>query len=92
VVLNQYLNVSRKKYDQLKAILHNCGKKGSATQNRENLPDFRASLLGRISHLAMITPARGEKLLAIFRQIDWSDCDPFGPSGIDPGGNLEHNS
>src|SRR5262249_53673339 len=58
-------------FDTLKAILTNCARSSPATQNRENHPDFRAHLLGRISHVAMLNPSRGAKLRAIFDRINW---------------------
>jgi len=62
VVVNERLNVPRRDYDVLKAILHNATVHGPASQNRQALPDFRAHLLGRISWVASLNAARGEKL------------------------------
>lgn len=71
VVVNEKTNVSRRDYDTLKAILHNCIKHGPAGQNRENLPDFREHLRGRIAHISHIGPERGRKLMRMFEQIRW---------------------
>jgi len=71
VVLNRHPNVARSEYDQLKAILHNCFRHGPAGQNRAGVPDLRAHLLGRIAHVAMLNPQRGERLKQIFEQIAW---------------------
>ncbi|QDU45427.1 Reverse transcriptase (RNA-dependent DNA polymerase) [Symmachiella dynata] len=71
VVVNERLNVSRKDYDRLKAILTNCVRHGAATQNREQRADFAAHLRGRIGHVQSIHPDRGRKLQAIFDRIDW---------------------
>ena len=71
VLLNRHPNVARGEYDQLKAILHNCVRHGPAGQNRAGVPDFRAHLLGRIAHVALINPHRGERLKQIFGQIAW---------------------
>jgi hypothetical protein len=71
VVVNDKPNVPRAEFDTLKAILTNCARSGTASQNRENHPDFRAHLLGRISHVAMLNPYRGAKLRAIFDRIAW---------------------
>lgn len=71
VVVNQQTNVSRREYDKLKAILHNCIKHGPQGQNRENVPDFREHLRGRIAHVSHIGPERGRKLMRMFEQIRW---------------------
>jgi RNA-directed DNA polymerase len=71
VVLNRYPNVARSEYDQLKAILHNCLLHTPAGQNRAGILDFRAHLLGRITHVAVLNPRRGERLKQIFEQIAW---------------------
>jgi hypothetical protein len=71
VVVNARPNVPRAEYDRLKATLWNCVIHGPETQNREGVADFRAHLLGRISHVAMIHPDRGGKLRTLFERIDW---------------------
>ncbi len=72
VVVNESPNVSRKEYDLLKAILHNCVRHGPSTQNHDRHDDFAAHLQGRIAHVRYLNPARGEKLRRLFQQIDWS--------------------
>jgi RNA-directed DNA polymerase len=72
VVVNQHPNVDRREYDQLKAILHNAARYGPDSQNRSNHRNYRAHLLGRISHVQHLNPARGERLLVAYNQIDWS--------------------
>lgn len=71
VVVNQQTNVSRRDFDKLKAILHNCIKHGPGDQNREGVPDFKEHLRGRIAHISHIGPERGRKLKAMFEQIRW---------------------
>lgn len=71
LVVNDRLNVPRADFDGLKAILTNCARFGAVSQNREGHADFRAHLLGRISFAAMVNPARGAKLRAIFDRIEW---------------------
>jgi hypothetical protein len=71
VVVNEKPNIPRAEFDRLKAVLTNCVRHGPATQNRDNHADFRAHLLGRISHVAMLNPNRGAKLRAIFDRIAW---------------------
>ena len=69
VVVNDRPNIRREEYDRLKAILHNAARHGAASQNREGHPDFEAHLRGRISHVAMLNPARGERLLRLFERV-----------------------
>jgi retron-type reverse transcriptase len=71
VVVNERLNISRKDYDRLKAILTNCVRHGASTQNREHRAEFAAHLRGRISHIQSIHPDRGRKLQSIYERIDW---------------------
>ena len=63
ITVNDKVNCSRKEYDELKAIIHNCQKYGFDSQNRHNHPNFQAHLLGRIQHLKSLNESRGEKLL-----------------------------
>jgi hypothetical protein len=72
VVLNEVPNVRRSEYDELKAILTNCVRRGPEGENREGHPDFRAHLLGRIAHVGMLNPGRGAKLQALFGRIEWA--------------------
>jgi len=71
VVVNQKPNYSREDWDRLKAVLHNCIKHGAAGQNRDNHPDFKAHLEGRVAHIAWLNPACGKKLQSLLKQIDW---------------------
>lgn len=70
LVLNARPNVARREYDRLKAILTNCVKNGAAAENRDGVPNFRAHLEGRVSHVAMVNPARGAKLKGLLEQIE----------------------
>jgi hypothetical protein len=72
VVVNSRPNVARRDYDVLKAILTNCIRRGPSTQNHDRHEKFAAHLLGRIGHVRQLNRTRGEKLLALFRQIDWN--------------------
>lgn len=71
LVLNERPNIARADFDRLKATLTNCIRYGAAGQNRAGHEDFRAHLLGRVSFVAMINPARGQRLRALFEQIAW---------------------
>lgn len=71
IVINAHCNIPRRRFDELKAILHNCLRFGAISQNRADLPDFRAHLEGRISWVEQINPPRGAKLRVMFERIDW---------------------
>jgi RNA-directed DNA polymerase len=71
VVVNERVNYSRTDWDRLKATLHNCVKHGPEPQNRDNHPDFRAHLKGRVAHATWLNPARGEKLRVLMERIVW---------------------
>jgi len=71
VVVNRKLNLRRDAYDQLKATLHNCARRGPSAENRAALPDFRSHLVGRVAHAAMLNPSRGRRLRELLEGIDW---------------------
>lgn len=71
IVINQFPNYSRKHYDRLKAILHNCVKYGPESQNLKRHPAFRAHLLGRIAEVRSLNPMRFTKLANLYDQIRW---------------------
>jgi RNA-directed DNA polymerase len=72
VVVNEKLNVSRREFDRLKAMLTNCVRHGAASQNRSGHPHFAAHLRGRIAQVIQLNRARGARLLAVYNQIDWN--------------------
>lgn len=72
VVVNSRVNVDRSDFDRLKALLHNCLTRGVSTQNHEQHADFSQHVLGRIGHVKLLNPERGERLLAMYRQVDWT--------------------
>jgi RNA-directed DNA polymerase len=69
---NHHPNVSRRDFDQLKALLTNCLRHGPASQNREAHPDFRAHLFGRIGFIEMINSQKAAKLRRLYNQIHWN--------------------
>jgi hypothetical protein len=71
IVLNDQGNVPREEYDGLKAIVYNCVRRGPDGENRFKISNFREHLRGRIAHMALLNPKRGEKLLAMFAKIEW---------------------
>ncbi|MCY2965951.1 MAG: reverse transcriptase family protein [Planctomycetota bacterium] len=72
VVVNQRPNVDRRDFDTLKAILFNCARTGPEEQNKEQHPNFRQHLAGRIAWVKGIHPARGERLQKLFDRIVWT--------------------
>jgi len=71
LVTNATMNVPRAEFDQIKAILTNCVRHGPASQNRAGHPSFRAHLQGQVAFVAMINPAKGQRLRQIFDRIAW---------------------
>jgi hypothetical protein len=71
IVVNDRLNVIRKDFDLLKAMLTNCVRYGAESQNRDGRADFRSHLAGRVSFVEMIHAQRGAKLRGLFEQIRW---------------------
>jgi hypothetical protein len=71
VVLNQKMNMTRRDYEELKAVLYNCVRHGPESQNRALATDFRAHLAGRIAHAVQLNPGRGARLARLFEQIAW---------------------
>jgi hypothetical protein len=64
-------HIRRDDYDRLKAILTNCIRHGSSSQNRHAHPDFRAHLAGRIAYVAHLNPVRARSLQLSFGR--WRD-------------------
>jgi len=72
IVVNDRTNLARPDFDRLKAVLHDCVINGPAAANRLHHPGFREHLLGRISWVTALNPARGSRLRTAFDAIDWS--------------------
>ncbi len=60
IIVNDRLNVDRRSFDHLKAVIHACGR---PDDSRIDDADFRSSLLGKIAWVESIHPAKGQKLL-----------------------------
>ncbi len=71
ILVNRHPNISRKEYDDLRAILFNCIRNGPQSQNHRNHPHFKEHLAGRVAHQARINPHRKAKLARLFDQIQW---------------------
>lgn len=71
LVTNQRMNVVRRDFDRLRALLTNCVRHGPESQNREGRPHFREQLEGRVSFLEMVNSAKGRRLRGILHKIQW---------------------
>jgi RNA-directed DNA polymerase len=71
LIVNTKINVSRARYDALRATLHNCVSHGPDSQQRDSALNYQAHLRGQIGWVAQANPERGAKLLALFEQINW---------------------
>jgi hypothetical protein len=71
IVVNEKLSAPRAEVERLRAILHNCRRYGPSTQNRDNHPDFRAHLRGRVAWIQSLDPVKGARLHGMFEQIRW---------------------
>lgn len=70
-VVNHHVNVSRREYDELKAVLHDAALHGPVVANRHGLADFRAHLQGRVAWVAARNPERGRRLRDRLDTIEW---------------------
>jgi retron-type reverse transcriptase len=69
LVVNDRPGVRREEVRRLRAILHRARTEGLDRQNRQNLPDFRAWLRGKIAFVRMARPDVGDRLLAELESI-----------------------
>jgi retron-type reverse transcriptase len=69
IIVNERPNVSKEYYRNLRATIHNCIEYGLESQTNEDPSAFLQSLHGKIQWVKSVSPARGEKLLKQFRQI-----------------------
>jgi retron-type reverse transcriptase len=75
LVVNDRPGVRRDEVRRLRAILHRAGTEGLDRQNRDNLPDFRAWLRGKIAFVSMARPEVGERLLAELEALERDPLD-----------------
>ena len=71
VVVNERPNVTRAEHDRLRAVLHDAVRHGPDAANREDHPDFRRHLEGRVAWVSALNPDRGGRLAALLRQVTW---------------------
>ena len=70
LVVNDRPGVRRDEVRRLRAILHGAKATGLDAQNRENLPDFRAWLRGKIAFVRMARPEVGDRLLTELDRLE----------------------
>lgn len=73
LTLNVRPNLPRRELDRLEAILTNCVRHGPGSQNRDQHPDFRRHLEGKVAFATMIHPARAARLRLLLNQISWPE-------------------
>jgi RNA-directed DNA polymerase len=73
LVVNDRPGVSRDEVRRLRAILHRARVEGLDTQNRQDHPNFRAWLRGKIAYVGMSRPEVGARLLAELEALDCGD-------------------
>lgn len=64
LIVNEKINIPRSYYKKIRAIIHNCKVHGIESQNRENVPNFKAQLYGHAYYIYGITPALGKRLFS----------------------------
>jgi hypothetical protein len=69
LVVNDQASVPRELRRQVRAILHNAQTGGLASQNRHNVPNFRAYLLGLIGYINETSPAQADKFRKLLNTI-----------------------
>lgn len=69
IVVNSKPSLPRTELRRLRAILHQAKSTGLAAQNRDNIPNFRAHLEGKLAYLAMIDREKGLALLKELRAL-----------------------
>lgn len=73
IVINDHPNLGRRDHDRLRAMLHDAVINGPDHANRDDHPDFRAHLDGRIGWVEQLNPARGARLRRQFESISWPE-------------------
>jgi hypothetical protein len=72
IVVNERVNLPRREFDRLKALLHHCVTQGPSSQNHAAHADWRGHLSGRVAWAAQVNPAKAERLKRLLDQIDWT--------------------
>ena len=70
LIINEKVNMPKKEIEEVKRILHKAKNSGLETQNKNNHPNFRAHIAGRIVQIKIFNPDVGEKLWEKFRSLN----------------------
>lgn len=76
IVNQKKLSIGRKKYHILKSIIYNCKTKGILSQNKNDHPNFKKHLVGKISALKKIDIWKWYKLKKEIDNLNWESYDP----------------
>lgn len=75
VVVNKKINIDRKEYKRLRAVVHNCINGNLKEEMKKwgapSMDEFKPTLLGHINFARMLNREKGERLLEGFRRIPW---------------------
>ncbi|MFC1717986.1 reverse transcriptase family protein [Candidatus Poribacteria bacterium] len=71
LIVNDKLSVPKEQIKELRAIIHNCKRHGPSSQNRDNKPNFKKHLYGRVSYIRSVNQIAGDKLLTVLNEVDW---------------------
>ncbi len=75
VVVNEKINIDRKEYKKLRAVVHNCLKGDLREEMKKwgvsSMGKFKETLSGHIHFAKMVNKEKGERLLEGFRRISW---------------------
>lgn len=69
LIVNNKPNLKRDDMERLEAILFNCARFGIESQNRDQLPDFRAHLAGRVAYAEMVNPTKAARLRKLLNDL-----------------------
>lgn len=72
VVKEDRLDVQKSRYREIRAIIHNCLKKGWASQFDCDLKTAKQRLRGKIEYIRKVNPIRGDRLLRDCDRISWT--------------------
>lgn len=77
IVVNDKLNLNKKKRKKLRAVINNCIKQGPIKANCYNIPYFKEWLNGELAFAMMVNKEKMKPMLELFRQIDWTEYDEW---------------
>lgn len=72
-VVNEKLNISKKEYREIRALLYRCKRDGIETATNLNREKAQHHLMGKIQRVYEVNPQRGEKLKRQFNSLSFRD-------------------